>query len=160
MSYSVRPLSNRSLYRLQPSMFTRLNTLLPPFLTPLSSAQTQTAASGKYNRALCKNLLTFNPLNAELNPICHLLTLLGPHHILRFSRIRVKNRASYIEDRRTATLQMLHFICFSTSVSTEYFKHAAHFPFFSSKCCLFHNVTFLGSCIIHILHTGCAKIWM
>jgi hypothetical protein len=30
--------------------------------------------------------------------------------------------------------------------------------FFSSKCRLFHNDTFLGSCIIHILHTGCAKI--
>jgi hypothetical protein len=31
----------------------------------------------------------FNPLNAELNPICHLLTLLGAHHILHVSRIRV-----------------------------------------------------------------------
>jgi len=40
--------------------------------------------------------LTFNPLNAELNPICHLLALLGAHHILHVSRIRVKNRASYI----------------------------------------------------------------
>jgi hypothetical protein len=30
-----------------------------------------------------------NPLNAELNPICHLLALLGAHHILHFSRIRV-----------------------------------------------------------------------
>ena len=33
---------------------------------------------------------TVNPLNAELNPICHLLTLLGAHHILHISRIRVK----------------------------------------------------------------------
>jgi hypothetical protein len=32
----------------------------------------------------------FNPLNAELNPTCHLLTLLGDHHILHISRIRVK----------------------------------------------------------------------
>jgi ribosomal protein S14 len=32
----------------------------------------------------------FNPLNAELNPICHLLALLGAHHILHISRIRVK----------------------------------------------------------------------
>ena len=31
----------------------------------------------------------FNPLNAELNPICHLLALLGAHHILHVSRIRV-----------------------------------------------------------------------
>jgi len=33
-----------------------------------------------------------NPLNAKLNPICHLLALLGTHHILRFSRVRVKQR--------------------------------------------------------------------
>jgi len=30
-----------------------------------------------------------NPSNAELNPICHLLVLLGTHHILHVSRIRV-----------------------------------------------------------------------
>ena len=29
-----------------------------------------------------------NPLNAELNPICHLLALFGAHHILHVSRIR------------------------------------------------------------------------
>jgi len=32
---------------------------------------------------------TINPSNAELNPICHLLALLGAHHILHVSRIRV-----------------------------------------------------------------------
>jgi hypothetical protein len=31
----------------------------------------------------------FNPLNDQLNPICHLLVLLGVHHILHVSRIRV-----------------------------------------------------------------------
>ena len=30
------------------------------------------------------------PLNAELNPICHVLALLGAHRILHISRIRVK----------------------------------------------------------------------
>ena len=56
---------------------------------------------------------------------------------------------------------MLHFIYFFLiNISNEYFKHAAHSPFFSSKCRLFHNATFFGSCIIHILHTGCAKIQM
>jgi len=34
--------------------------------------------------------LTFNPLNAELNPICYLLALLGAHHFLHVSRIEVK----------------------------------------------------------------------
>jgi hypothetical protein len=32
----------------------------------------------------------FKPLNTELNPICPLLALLGAHHILHFSRIRIK----------------------------------------------------------------------
>ena len=35
-------------------------------------------------------LITFNPLNPELNPICYLLALLGAHHFLHVSRIRVK----------------------------------------------------------------------
>jgi len=32
-----------------------------------------------------------NPLNTELNSICHLLALLGAHPILHVSRIRVKS---------------------------------------------------------------------
>jgi len=31
-----------------------------------------------------------NPLNPELIPICYLLALLGAHHFLHVSRIRVK----------------------------------------------------------------------
>jgi len=34
--------------------------------------------------------LYINPLNPELNPICYLLALLGAHHFLHVSRIRVK----------------------------------------------------------------------
>jgi len=37
---------------------------------------------------LCEKRL--NPLNAELNPICYLLALLGAHLILHVSSIRVK----------------------------------------------------------------------
>jgi hypothetical protein len=33
---------------------------------------------------------SINPLNAELNPICPLLALLGAHHILHVSGVRVK----------------------------------------------------------------------
>ena len=48
---------------------------------------------------------------------------------------------------------------YSTNIRTEYFKHAAQSLFFlSSKCRLFHNASFFGSSIIHILNTGCAKI--
>ena len=35
-------------------------------------------------------VLFINPLNPELNPICYLLALLGAHHFLHVSRIRVK----------------------------------------------------------------------
>jgi hypothetical protein len=34
-------------------------------------------------------LISFQPFNAQLNPICHLLALLGAHPILHVSRIRV-----------------------------------------------------------------------
>ena len=46
---------------------------------------------------------------------------------------------------------------FLTNISTEYFKHAAHSPFFSLNAVYFIMLHFFGSCIIHILHTGCAK---
>jgi hypothetical protein len=36
-----------------------------------------------------------NLLNAELNPICHLLALLGAHRILHVSRIRAKYRREW-----------------------------------------------------------------
>jgi len=47
---------------------------------------------------------------------------------------------------------------YSTNIGTEYFKHGIYSPFFSSKCSLFRNSNVFGSCIIHILYTGCAKI--
>ena len=61
---------------------------------------------------------------------------------------------------RTAPLISKRYILYiySTNTGTEYFKHALYSPFFSSKCSLFHNAKLFGSCIIHILYTGCAKI--
>jgi len=43
--------------------------------------------NGKLSQKKKKKLI--NPLNAKLNPICHVLTLLGAHHILHVSRVRV-----------------------------------------------------------------------
>ena len=45
-------------------------------------------------KGLCSNIflvtrLMVNPLKPELNPICYLLALLGAHHFLHVSRIRV-----------------------------------------------------------------------
>jgi len=39
---------------------------------------------------LLSSVCVLNPLNDELNSICHLLAFLGAHHILHISRIRVK----------------------------------------------------------------------
>ena len=48
---------------------------------------------------------------------------------------------------------------YSTNIGTEYFKHGIYSPFLSlQKCSLFHNSNVFGSCIIHILYTGCAKV--
>ena len=50
-----------------------------------------------------KGLMVFpackiNPSNAELNPICYLLALLGSRHIFHVSRIRVKRRTWMIDE--------------------------------------------------------------
>ena len=39
---------------------------------------------------------TFNPLNVELNPIRHLLALVGARHIVHVSRIRVNLQIQFI----------------------------------------------------------------
>ena len=62
---------------------------------------------------------------------------------------------------RTAQLTSRYCILniYSASILTEYFKQAAHSPFFSLQdAVLFHNAIFFGSCNIHILNTVCAKI--
>ena len=56
--------------------------------------------------------LNFNPINAELNPICYLLALLA-HHFLHVSRIRVKSLTlrllmSYIYGAPVIVVSRLH----------------------------------------------------
>jgi len=41
-------------------------------------------------RSRCRWEYNINPLNAKLNPICHLLASLEAHHIFHISRLRVK----------------------------------------------------------------------
>ena len=55
----------------------------------------------------------FNTLNPELNPICYLLALLGAHHFLHVSRIRVKSLTlrllmSYIYGEPILDVSRLH----------------------------------------------------
>ena len=87
-----------------------------------------------------------NPLNAELNPICHLLALLGAHPILHVSRTRVKKVCILLRPRKTfnlltpndvysgRTVPLTSKCCilyiYSTNIGTEYFKHGIYSPFF------------------------------
>jgi len=43
-----------------------------------------------YKKCVHRYRYGLNPLKPELNTICYLLTLLGAHHFLHVSRIRVK----------------------------------------------------------------------
>ena len=64
----------------------------------------------------------FNPLNAELNPICHLLPLLGGATIVVVSRLRVKCSIREYEHNYThqsKKLWLLHF-CFKRTGKKSY----------------------------------------
>ena len=50
----------------------------------------QNGAMEAHRGVEANTLHILNPLNPELNSICYLLTLLGAHHFLHVSRIRVK----------------------------------------------------------------------
>jgi hypothetical protein len=49
----------------------------------------------------------FNHFNAELNPTCHLLALLGAHHILHFSRVRVNFLRRVAEAKRSVACDVV-----------------------------------------------------
>jgi hypothetical protein len=59
---------------------------LSTFKQKLLSARVRNSAEVSY---YVLEGISFNPLNADLNPIYHLLALLAAHHILHVSRIRV-----------------------------------------------------------------------
>jgi hypothetical protein len=56
-----------------------------------------------------------NLLNAELNTICHLLTLLGAHPIFHISRIRVKGRlmmrSHSSEKLQSSLIHLVYIVC-------------------------------------------------
>jgi hypothetical protein len=68
------------------------------FKTPPSTEEKiegKVKVTGRRGKRRKQILDEFNPLNAELNPICHLLALLGAHHILHISRIRVREKRGF-----------------------------------------------------------------
>jgi hypothetical protein len=81
--------------------------------------------SGRYNSGhqINQDGRNFNTLNAELNPICHLLVLLGAHPILHVSRIRVngiKNMFDELLNTQLYSNQRSNLGCFS------YFRRQTH----------------------------------
>jgi hypothetical protein len=80
-----------------------------------------------------ENRITFvtaqiNPLNAKLNPICHLLALLGAHHILHVSRVRVNCAAATVTDNR---MKRNSVACFLASAAMQ--MTSAHFRDFTQR---------------------------
>jgi hypothetical protein len=59
---------------------------------------------------------TINPLNAELNPICHLLELSGAHPVFYVSGIRVKAR----DARRITAAEMKYMRSTAGYIWTDY----------------------------------------
>ena len=83
---------------------------------------------------------SINPLNTELNPICHRLALLGAHHILHISRIRVNPQLCLF----------IAVICTSKQLFTLHFKLSltAHSVcrFFSLHSTVFHFRNYKRNC--------------
>ena len=82
----------------------------------------------------------FNSLNAELNPIRHLLALLEAHHIHHVSGIRDISAFNPLTPNDpysclTAPLTSKRCILYiySTNIGTEYFKHVMYSSFFLFK---------------------------
>ena len=74
LAVAVRPSACMDIREAHSTSFRKISYSVP---NPLS------VGIGKHDRQ-------FNPLKPELNPICYLLALLGAHHFLHVSRIRVK----------------------------------------------------------------------
>ena len=60
----------------------------------------------------------FNPLNAELNPIRHLLTLVGTQHIVHVGRVRGKNSTTFYRTSQVIaqSIQLLYFTGWTTEL--------------------------------------------
>jgi len=57
----------------------------------LEDSESSSSSLCRQKKVLVAFSQAINPLNPELNPICYLLALLGAHHFLHVSRIRVKS---------------------------------------------------------------------
>jgi hypothetical protein len=82
----------------------------------------------------------------------HALTV----HVTKFHFNTLKPSDAYIG--RTAPLTSRRCILYIYILNISNMLHTLRFFPPSSKCRLFRNTTLFGSCLIRILHTGCANI--
>jgi hypothetical protein len=94
----------------------------------------------------------YNGLFALYNKTCVVDMFEAHHTSLTLRTVRPIYRTGVPLPSRCCILYI-----FFNKYKYDYFKHAAHSPFFPYKCRLFHNATFFGFCNIHILHTGVLK---
>jgi hypothetical protein len=90
--------------------FNILFVCLRSFNIPVSyfrSLNTLVLCLWSFNMCFC--LRSFNPLKAELNPICHLLALLGGATIVVVSRIRVNKHFLYLRSFNVHVLYLRSF---------------------------------------------------
>jgi hypothetical protein len=103
------------------------------------------------NNQICKNtanvnyscrehpVVFINPLNAELNPICHFLALLGAHHIPHVSRIRVKLKYNKIDPVSVKHNNMFYFIFIFTNLRIMCMQlkwHSCNMGFYKTWKCI------------------------
>ena len=72
---------------------------------------------------------------------------------------RLTPNDSYMGRTALLTSKRCILYIYSTNIGAEYFEHVLYSPFFSlQNAVCFVVLTCFGSCLIHILYTGCAKI--
>jgi hypothetical protein len=87
-------------------------------------------------RGLFLNLTSINPLNPELNPICHLLALLGGATIVVVSRLRVNVgpmvRTLYRHNKTDKSTQTQHYVRYQGPFASEW-EHVTRVNSFSHR---------------------------
>ena len=99
----------------------------------------------------------FNPLNSKLNPICHLLALLGAHHILHVSRMRVKGHFNPLNAKLNPICHLLALLGAHHILHVSRIRVKGHFNPLNTKLNpICHLLALLGA--HHILHVS--RIWV
>ena len=102
-------------------------------------------------------IIRSNPLNAELNRICHLLALLGAHHILHVSRVRVKEHFNHLNAELNRICHLLALLGAHHILHVSRVRVKEHFnPLNAELNRICHLLALLGA--HHILHVSRVRV--